>query len=136
MRFEGLGLPAQPVPNPPRCSCETVFLLLEGVDQVGRPGAQGDAVGRAAVIHLVDGELGHIHQAGGLPAERQGNLALPCRDMSRSSQMSKEPRVFNAALYVFQFAVRYFGFAGAFMPSFTRATARPLKFVQQSQFAV
>jgi hypothetical protein len=37
--------------------------------------------------------------------------------MSLSSQMSSEPRFFSAALYSFQLVVRYFGLAGAFMPS-------------------
>jgi hypothetical protein len=40
--------------------------------------------------------------------------------MSRSSQISNEPRIFNASLYVFQFVVLYFGFAGALMPSVYR----------------
>ncbi|MNV96711.1 hypothetical protein D3C71_1917500 [compost metagenome] len=50
------------------------LLLLEGVDQVGRPGAHGDGVGCAAVLHLVHGELAHVHQTGRLPAQRQGDL--------------------------------------------------------------
>jgi len=37
--------------------------------------------------------------------------------MSLSSQMSSESRAFSVALYSFQFVVRYFGFAGALMPS-------------------
>ena len=35
-------------------------------------------------------------------------LAWPCQFMAGSSQMSSEPRALNAALYAFQFVVRYF----------------------------
>jgi len=51
-----------------------LLLLLERVNQVGRPGAQGDCAGRAAVFHLFDGEQPHVHQAAGFPAQRQGYL--------------------------------------------------------------
>lgn len=44
-------------------------------------------------------------------------LARPYQHMSLSSQMSNEPRVFDAALYAFQMVARYFGFAGALMLS-------------------
>jgi hypothetical protein len=51
-----------------------------------------------------------------------------------SSQISSEPRDFNAALSSFQLVVRYFGFAGAVMPSVYPVlhASHEGQFVQQS----
>lgn len=61
-------------------------------------------------------------------------LGWPCQFIEGSSQMSSEPRDFNASLYIFQFVVRYFcgaGFIRSGYPTFDFYAGRAW-FMQQS----
>lgn len=63
----------------------TLFAALaQALAEVGTASAQGDLVGRTAVLGLIDNEAAFVDQRRPGPADREGQRDAPARDLKRA----------------------------------------------------